>query len=116
VQINLVNHLEINGLLYTHQYGFLKNNSTENNLLHVVNHISESLNLGHYTVGIFLDLKKAFDVVNHDILLAKLHKSGISDPTHDWFRSYLSNRAQIVDINNNYSYAVVGSDNRKFIG
>jgi hypothetical protein len=105
VQINLVNHLEINGLLYEHQYGFLKNKSTEHNLLHVVNHISESLNLGQYTVGIFLDLKKAFDVVNHKILLAKLPKYGISGTAHGWFRSYLSNRAQIVDINNNFSEA-----------
>jgi hypothetical protein len=103
VQINLVNHLEINKLLFTHQYGFLKNKSTEHNLLHVINHISESLNAGQYTIGVFLDLKKAFDVVDHDILLAKLSKYGIIGPAHDWFHSYLSNRSQIVDINNNHS-------------
>jgi retron-type reverse transcriptase len=103
VQINLVNHLEINKLLFPHQYGFLKNKSTEHTLLHIVNHISESLNAGNYTIGVFLDLKKAFDVVNHDILLAKLPKYGIADTALDWFRSYLSGRSQIVDINNNLS-------------
>jgi hypothetical protein len=51
----------------------------------------------------FLDLKKAFDVVYHDILLAKLPKYGITDSAFDWFRSYLSDRSQIVDINNNLS-------------
>jgi hypothetical protein len=74
IQISLVNHLEINNLLYNHQYGFLKGKSTEHNLLHVVNHITQSLNEGNFTIGVFLDLKKAFDVVDHDILLAKLHK------------------------------------------
>ncbi len=83
VQINLVNHLEINKLLTDHQYGFLRNRSTEHNLFHVINHISKSLNDSHYTVGVFLDLKKAFDVVDHNILLSKLTKYGISGQAHD---------------------------------
>jgi hypothetical protein len=103
VQINLVNHLEINKLLFDHQYGFSKNKSTEHNLLHVINHISKSLNEGHYTMGGFLNLKKAFDVVDHDILLAKLTKYGITGTAHDWFSSYLSERTQIVDINGSLS-------------
>jgi hypothetical protein len=103
VQINLVNHLEINKLLSAHQYGFQRNKSTEHNLIHVINHISESLNNGNYTIGLFLDLKKAFDVVDHEILLSKLPKYGITGSALDWFRSYLSERSQIVDINNNHS-------------
>jgi hypothetical protein len=99
IQISIINHLEINNLLYDHQYGFLRGKSTEHNLLHVVNHITQSLNEGKFSIGVFLDLKKAFDVVDHEILLAKLPKYGILG-TLDWFRSYLSNRSQIVDINN----------------
>ena len=74
VSIKLTNHLQINDLLYKHQYGFLKGRSTEQNLLHVVNFISQALNKGNFCVGIFLDLKKAFDVCSHDILLKK-HKN-----------------------------------------
>ncbi len=68
----LVNHLVTNDLLYEHQYGFLKGKSTEHNLLHLVNTIGQAINEDKYCIGIFLDLKKAFDVVPHDILLKKL--------------------------------------------
>ena len=74
VAIKLTNHLQINDLLYKHQYGFLKGRSTEQNLLQVVNFISQSLNNGNFCIGIFLDLKKAFDVCSHNILLKKLKK------------------------------------------
>jgi ribonuclease P/MRP protein subunit RPP40 len=52
--------------------------STDHNLIHILNHIAESLNNGEITVGVFLDLKKAFDVCDHQILLRKLNKYGIS--------------------------------------
>ena len=103
VSIKLTNHLQINDLLYKHQYGFLKGRSTEQNLLHVVNFISQALNKGNFCVGIFLDLKKAFNVCSHDILLKKLKKFGIEGKAHDWFKSYLLNRKQKVDIMGNLS-------------
>ena len=108
VHTNLINHLEINDLLYKHQYGFLKGRSTEQNLLHVVNFISNALNSGNFCIGIFLDLKKAFDVCSHSILLKKLKKLGVDGIALDWFTSYLSNRKQRVDINGHLS-------NEKFI-
>jgi len=52
---------------------------------------------------VFLDLKKAFDVVSHDILLKKLKCLGIKDTPLEWFRSYLNGRMQIVDVNGNLS-------------
>jgi hypothetical protein len=103
VQISLTNHLELNNLLYTHQYGFLRNRSTEHNLTQVINHISLALNNGNFSIGVFLDLKKAFDVCDHHILLAKLSKYGITGLALEWFKSYLSGRKQVVDISNNFS-------------
>jgi hypothetical protein len=73
--------------------------STEHNLLQVTNFIGEALNNGEWAVGIFLDLKKAFDTVQHDILLRKLERFGINGVSLAWFKSYLSNRLQCVDIN-----------------
>ena len=52
-----------------------------------------------FTCRIFFDLKKAFDTVNHDILLLKLHNLAIRGIMHDWFKSYLSNRKHTVSIN-----------------
>jgi hypothetical protein len=56
-----------------------------------------------YCIGVFFDLKKAFDDCSHDILLMKLSKMGINGPALAWFKSYLSDRSQIVDINGNRS-------------
>jgi hypothetical protein len=99
----LVHHLLSNNLLYQHQYGFLPKRSTEQNLLHIVNYITNALNDGMYCLGVFLDLRKAFDVCSHEILLKKLKKMGIQGNAHKWFTSYLSNRAQCVDISGNFS-------------
>ena len=77
VSIKLTNHLQINDLLYKHQYGFLNGKSTEHNLMHVVNYISNSQNNGNFCIGVFLDLKKAFDVCSHEILIKKTKKWGL---------------------------------------
>jgi hypothetical protein len=95
----LVNHLITNDLLYLHQYGFLPKKSTEHNLLHVVNYISQALNDGNFCIGVFLDLKKAFDVCSHPILLKKLEKMGVRGTALSWFKNYLEGRSQYVDIN-----------------
>ena len=103
VASKLTEHLETNNLLYEHQYGFLKGKSTEHNLLHLTNKIGEALNDDKYCIGIFLELKKAFDVVSHSILLKKLKTLGINGTALKWFESYLKNRTQQVDINGNLS-------------
>jgi hypothetical protein len=72
----LINHLLSNDLLYSHQYGFLPNRSTEHNLMQIMNYISQALNEGNFCIAVFLDLRKAFDVCNHEILLKKLEKMG----------------------------------------
>jgi hypothetical protein len=103
VAVNLTNHLQINKLLYSHQYGFQRFLSTEQNLIQVVNNIGAALNRGNYCIGIFLDLRKAFYTCSHDILLKKLSKLGVKGTTLAWFSSYLSNRTQQVNVNGNLS-------------
>jgi hypothetical protein len=99
----LIAHLLDNDLLYVHQYGFLPNRSTEHNLLQIINYISNALNEGDFCIRVFLDLKKAFDVCSHEILLKKLIKMGIRGNAYKWFENYLASRSQFVDINGSKS-------------
>jgi hypothetical protein len=99
----LVYHLNSNDLLYQHQYGFLSKKLTEHNLMQIIDYITTALNDGMYCIGVFLDLKKAFDVCLHSILLAKLSKMGIVGTALDWFKNYLSGRSQKVEINGSLS-------------
>ena len=69
-------------------------------LLNLYDNISSASNNNEYAVGIFIDLSKAFDTVNHDILLNKLHHYGIRGTILSWFKSYLTNRYQFVSIDN----------------
>jgi hypothetical protein len=103
VATDLYNHLDINNLIYKHQYGFQRNKSTEHNLIQVTNFIGQAINEGKWRIGIFLDLKKAFDTVQHNILLKKLRKYGVNGTAFDWFKSYLSERLQCVDVNGSLS-------------
>jgi len=103
VAIKLSNHLDINKLLYKHQYGFQRGKQTEHNLLHLINFVGNALNENKYCIGIFLDIKKAFDCVPRNILFQKLKNFGIRDNKLNWFISYLSNRKQICDVNGSLS-------------
>jgi len=98
VAIKLTNHLDINKLLYKHQYGFQRNKQTEHNLINLLSYVSNAINDGNYCMGIFLDIKKAFDCVPRDILFNKLEHLGINGVTLKWFKSYLSNRSQKCDV------------------
>ena len=95
----LVNHLELNNLLYENQYGFLRGRSTVHNITKLTAKISKDLNEKKFVIGVFLDLKKAFDTVSHEILLLKLKKLGISGTPLAWFTSYLAGRSQYTEIN-----------------
>lgn len=82
------------------QYGFMKGLGTENALLKFSSTIYNSLNRNLKSVAIFIDISKAFDSVNHDILLRKLYYAGVRGKQHDWFKSYLENREQFIKIKN----------------
>jgi len=99
----LLGFIDKHNFLSKNQYGFRKNISTSMAILDLVDKISNSIEKNEHTVGIFLDLAKAFDTVNHDILLNKLYHYGIRGTAHDWFKNYLSKRYQYVYINNTQS-------------
>ena len=83
-------HLKNNNLLFDKQFGFQLNNSTEHATLQLVNYISSSFERGEQTLGIFIDLPKAFHTVDHEILISKLEYYGIKGNTLKWLKSYLS--------------------------
>jgi hypothetical protein len=92
-------YLEQHDILFYNQYGFRKNYSTFLALQCLSNKITEAIDNKKYTIGIFLDLSKAFDTVNHNILLKKLEHYGIRGLALDWITSYLSGRQQFVEYN-----------------
>ena len=99
----LYDFLQEQNILLHNQFGFRKNNSTTNALLQITEKIKETIDKKKYGCGIFIDLSKAFDTVNHVILLRKLEHYGIRGVAHDWFKSYLTNRKQYVFLNGEYS-------------
>jgi retron-type reverse transcriptase len=90
-------------LLHENQFGFRPGLSTEMAILQVYNNIISALDSRKHTVGVFLDLSKAFDTINHDILLSKLAHYGIRGIALEWFRSYLNDRFQFVTYNSHKS-------------
>ena len=96
--------LDVNNLLSNNQFGFRSDHSTVHPLSQFVNFISEKLNNKEHALAIFCDVKKAFDSVDHSILLKKLFNLGIRDRELLWFQDYLSNRKQFVVINGQNSY------------
>jgi len=95
----LYTYLECHNILYPLEFGFRRKHSTNHALLSITESIRYSLDNNEFGCGIFIDLKKAFDTVNHSILLLKLHHYGIRGVAYDWFQSYLSNRQQFVCVN-----------------
>ena len=97
---HLYQYLTENKILYPKQFGFQTGHSTEHVIVQLVDQILESFEYNKYTLDVFIDLSKAFDTVDHSILLKKLELYGVTDQNHSWFKSYLSNRKQFIQINN----------------
>ena len=99
----MIDFIEKNDLLYSSQYGFRKGHSTQHAILDIVNTIQTNMSQGLFSCGIFIDLKKAFDTVDHDILLSKLYHYGFRGIVSEWFASYLKNRVQTTQISEHIS-------------
>ena len=84
-------------ILYT--FGFRKNHSTSHTLISMSKNIKKTIDNGHFGCGIFIDLKKAFDTVNHSVLLKKLDHYGVRGIPIQWFYSYLAKSQQYVSVN-----------------
>ena len=95
----LLKFINKHNLLYKFQFGFREQHGTDIALIVLIDKIMQAFNDGEMVLGVFLDLSKAFDTVNHEILLNKLYHYGIRGVANDWFKSYLSNRKQYVSYN-----------------
>ena len=92
----LFKHLSENSILYKKIFGFQTSHSTEHAILLLVNQLYKSFDESRFTLGIFIDLCKAFDTVDHKILTKKPELHGIKDCSLRWFESYLSYRKQFI--------------------
>ena len=99
----IFNSFNDNNSIYPLQFGFRQKYSTTHTLISLPEDTRRNLDEGNIGCGIFIDLQKAFDTVEHDILLANLEHHGICGLANEWFRSYLSKRKQYVSINSHES-------------
>ena len=81
--------LEQNNIFYPSQFGFRDRHSTSHTLIEITDKIMKACDKGLFTSGVYLDLKKVFDTVNHIIVLSKLHHYGIRGKCNDWFKSFM---------------------------
>ena len=98
IKSRLVNFLDENKIIFKNQFGFRSKHSTTHALVNLTEKIRANIDKGLFSCGVFIDLQKAFDTVDHKILLSKLNHYGVRGLPNQWFRSYLTNRQQFVSI------------------
>ena len=99
----LKTHLKKHNILKTNQFGFRENSSTSDAIVEFLDDCYNEINNKNYTISVFLDFSRAFDTINHSILIEKLNYIGINGSLLQWFASYLSNRKQCVSIDSSKS-------------
>ncbi len=96
VYTRLLSFINKNNIISNSQFGFRSNTSTSHAIIHLVNLITSYLDKSEKVAGVFLDLSKAFDSLDHTILLQKLHAYGFRGPIYSWLKSFITNRFQCV--------------------
>ena len=91
--------LESNNFFNLKQFGFRPHVSTNHAVLSIVNNISQKLNENKFVIAVFLDIRKCFDMINHEILYSKLYNAGVRGVALNWFKSYFAGRKQRVHVN-----------------
>ena len=99
IYTRMYSFLNCNNLVYDKQFGFIAKHSVNHALISTTELIKHQLEHGNYVAGIFIDLEKAFDTVNHEILIGKLLYYGFRGIPLNLIKSFLSNRKQYVSIN-----------------
>ena len=102
----LTNYIEKENILCLEQSGFRKGHSCETSICWLINEWKKEIDSGKTIIGVFLDLKRAFETIDRNILIEKLNKYGIREVEVKWFKSYLSERFQRVKINETFSEKV----------
>ena len=102
ISIKLITYLESQKLIYEHQYGFRSKHSTLHPIIHLLNQIAYAIDKSskNLTLSVFIDLSKAFDTIYYEILLQQLNNLGVRGIPNLWFRNYLTDRKQYMDIYN----------------
>ena len=95
----LIKFLDKFSILYEYQFGLRRKRSTHMALISLIDKLTQAIENGEYVIGVFLDFSKAFDTVDHKILLDKLYHYGVRGCAHKWFISYLTDRQQFVTYN-----------------
>ena len=111
--------IEKHNILNNSQYGFRNEHSTSLALIELIEQITLASDCKKSTIGVFIDLKKAFDTINHDILLNKLQHYGIRGVAHKWLDSYIKHRKQFVsfnDVNSDFLDMVCGVPQGSILG
>ena len=109
-----------NDMFFPKQFGFQVNNSVHHAILNRADDILTSFRKGQFTLGVFIDLSKAFDSVNHSILVDKLELCGIKSKSLNWLKSYLKHRQQFVSLgkykNSKYRRTTCGKPHGSILG
>ena len=103
VHTQLYTFIDANNILTANQSGFRPKHSTQTCLIDVSDYLLDNMSSGLFTGAVFLDLKKAFDTVHHNVLIKKLESVGMQGLELEWFSSYLNDRYQITKIGDHYS-------------
>ena len=119
VHKQILKYFTDNDLFMQSQHGFRPNFSTETVAIEFVDRIKIKIDNGHVPLSIFMDLSKAFDTINHEILLTKLKFYGLDFSSLSWFTSYISNRKQYVsyeDEDSSMEYLSIGVPQGSILG